>query len=66
MYRCGRAPPARRRRGGSRSRRAWVRDQEVTLRPKEHELLAVLVADAGDRWDRIATLRGYGYRFELD
>jgi DNA-binding response OmpR family regulator len=87
------------------SRRAWVRDQEITLRPKEHELLAVLVADAGravrrerlmdevwdehwsgstktldvhvanvrrkladagDRWDRIATLRGYGYRFELD
>jgi DNA-binding response OmpR family regulator len=24
------------------------------------------LADAGDRWDRIATLRGYGYRFELD
>jgi DNA-binding response OmpR family regulator len=87
------------------SRRAWVRDVEITLRPKEHELLAVLVADAGravrrerlmdevwdehwsgstktldvhvanvrrkladagDRWDRIATLRGYGYRFELD
>jgi DNA-binding response OmpR family regulator len=88
-----------------RSRRAWVRDAEIVLRPKEHELLAVLVgsageavrrehlmeqvwdehwsgstktldvhvanvrrklADAGDRWDRIATLRGYGYRFELD
>jgi DNA-binding response OmpR family regulator len=87
------------------SRRAWVCDLEITLRPKEHELLAVLVADAGravrrerlmdevwdehwsgstktldvhvanlrrkladagDRWDRIATLRGYGYRFELD
>ena len=88
-----------------RSRRAWVGDLEITLRPKEHDLLAVLVADAGravsrerlidevwdahwsrstktldvhvanvrrkladagDRWDRIATLRGYGYRFELD
>jgi DNA-binding response OmpR family regulator len=24
------------------------------------------LADAGDRWDRIATLRGYGYRFETD
>jgi DNA-binding response OmpR family regulator len=24
------------------------------------------LADAGDRWDRIATLRGFGYRFELD
>jgi DNA-binding response OmpR family regulator len=24
------------------------------------------LADAGDRWDRIATLRGYGYRFEVD
>lgn len=88
-----------------RARRAWVGEVEVALRPKEHELLAVLVAsagvavrreqlmdqvwdenwsgstktldvhvanlrrklaDAGDRWDRIATLRGYGYRFELD
>lgn len=88
-----------------RARRAWVHDNEIALRPKEHELLAVLVADAGnavrrehlmavvwdenwarstktldvhvaavrrkladagDRWDRIATLRGYGYRFELD
>jgi DNA-binding response OmpR family regulator len=88
-----------------RSRRAWVGDQEIVLRPKEHELLAALVAaageavrreqlmdevwdenwsgptktldvhvanlrrklaDAGDRWDRIATLRGYGYRFEVD
>jgi DNA-binding response OmpR family regulator len=88
-----------------RSRRAWVGDLEITLRPKEHELLAVLMAgageavrrehlmdqvwdehwsgstktldvhvanvrrklaDAGDRWDRIATLRGYGYRFEAD
>ncbi|GAB1646428.1 response regulator transcription factor [Krasilnikovia sp. MM14-A1259] len=87
------------------ARRAWVGEREITLRPKEHELLAVLVAsageavrrehlmdvvwdqhwcgstktldvhvasvrrklaDAGDRWDRIATLRGYGYRFELD
>ena len=88
-----------------RARRAWVGDQELSLRPKEHELLAVLVesageavrreelmdrvwdenwsgptktldvhvanlrrklADVGDRWDRIATLRGYGYRFEVD
>jgi DNA-binding response OmpR family regulator len=88
-----------------RSRRAWVADMEITLRPKEHELLTVLVtsageavrreqlmdqvwdenwsgstktldvhvanvrrklADAGDRWDRITTLRGFGYRFELD
>jgi DNA-binding response OmpR family regulator len=88
-----------------RSRRAWVREVELSLRPKELELLAVLVggageavrreqlmdevwdenwhrstktldvhianlrrklADAGDRWDRIATLRGFGYRFELD
>jgi DNA-binding response OmpR family regulator len=88
-----------------RSRRAWVDDTEIMLRPKEHELLTVLVtsageavrreslmdqvwdenwsgstktldvhvanvrrklADAGDRWDRIATLRGFGYRFELD
>jgi len=88
-----------------RSRRAWVGDSEIALRPKEHELLAVLVAsageavrreqfmdevwdehwsgatktldvhvanlrrklaDAGDRWDRISTLRGYGYRFEVD
>jgi DNA-binding response OmpR family regulator len=88
-----------------RSRRAWVGGLEIVLRPKEHELLAVLVgsageavrreqlmeqvwdvhwsgstktldvhvanvrrklADAGERWDRIATLRGYGYRFELD
>ena len=24
------------------------------------------LADAGDRWDRISTLRGYGYRFEVD
>lgn len=87
------------------SRRAWVRDTEITLRPKEHELLTLLVtsageavrreqimdqvwdenwsgstktldvhvanvrrklADAGDRWDRITTLRGFGYRFELD
>lgn len=88
-----------------RSRRAWVGEVEVVLRPKEHELLTLLVtsageavrrealmdqvwdenwsgstktldvhianvrrklADAGDRWDRIATLRGFGYRFELD
>lgn len=88
-----------------RSRRVWVDKQEIALRPKEYELLAVLVAaageavrreqlmdevwdehwygstktldvhvanvrrklaDAGDRWDRISTLRGFGYRFELD
>jgi DNA-binding response OmpR family regulator len=88
-----------------RGRRAWVGDTEMALRPKEHELLAVLaagaaaavrrehlmdvvwdehwsrstktldvhiasvrrkLADAGDRWDRIVTLRGYGYRFEVD
>ncbi|MDT7537375.1 MAG: hypothetical protein QOI82_960 [Actinomycetota bacterium] len=88
-----------------RSRRAWVGDTELALRPKEHELLAALVADAGeairreqlmdqvwdehwsgptktldvhvanlrrkladagDRWDRISTLRGFGYRFEVD
>lgn len=87
------------------ARRAWVGDVEVTLRPKEHELLTVLVAsagtavrredlmdqvwdehwsgstktldvhvanvrrklaDAGERWDRISTLRGYGYRLELE
>ena len=24
------------------------------------------LAEAGDRWDRIATLRGYGYRFDVD
>jgi DNA-binding response OmpR family regulator len=24
------------------------------------------LADAGDRWDRIVTLRGYGYRFDVD
>ncbi len=88
-----------------RSRKAWVGDIEITLRPKEHELLTLLVtsageavrrehlmdlvwdenwtgstktldvhvanvrrklADAGDRWDRITTLRGFGYRFEVD
>jgi DNA-binding response OmpR family regulator len=88
-----------------RSRRAWVGDVEMSLRPKEHELLCLLVetageavrrerildevwdenwhrstktldvhvanlrrklADAGDRWDRIGTLRGFGYRFEVD
>lgn len=87
-----------------RSRRAWVGDTEIPLRPKELELLAVLMAtpgeavrreqlmdqvwdenwtgstktldvhvanvrrklaDAGDRWDRIATLRGFGYRLEV-
>jgi DNA-binding response OmpR family regulator len=87
-----------------KSRRAWVGDVPLELRPKELELLAALVgaageavrreqlmddvwdehwhsstktldvhvanlrrklADAGDRWDRIATLRGFGYRFEV-
>lgn len=24
------------------------------------------LADAGDRWDRITTLRGFGYRYEVD
>lgn len=88
-----------------RSRRAWVRDAEVDLRPKELDVLIVLlgtpgvavrrehlmdvvwdenwsgptktldvhvanirrkIADAGDRWDRIATLRGFGYRLEVN
>lgn len=88
-----------------RSRRSWVADVELALRPKELDLLAVLMttpgqavrrehlmdqvwdehwsgptktldvhvanvrrklADAGDRWDRIATLRGFGYRLEVD
>jgi DNA-binding response OmpR family regulator len=88
-----------------RSHRAWVGDVELSLRPKEHELLALLVtsagqavrredlmnqvwdqnwsgstktldvhvanlrrklSDAGEQWDRISTLRGYGYRFEAD
>jgi DNA-binding response OmpR family regulator len=88
-----------------RSHRAWVSEVELSLRPKEHELLALLVtsagqavrredlmnqvwdenwngstktldvhvanlrrklSDAGERWDRISTLRGYGYRFEVD
>ena len=87
------------------SRRAWVRDVEVSLRPKEFELLTVLLeeagtavrredlmdrvwdehwsgstktldvhvanvrrklSDAGEPWDRISTLRGYGYRLTLD
>lgn len=87
------------------ARRAWVGAGELVLRPKEHELLAALVseagqavrreqlmdrvwdehwhgstktldvhvanlrrklADAGDRWDRITTLRGFGYRYEID
>ncbi len=88
-----------------RSRRVRVGTVEVPLRPKEYDLLSVLVlsageavrrerlmdevwdqnwagstktldvhvanlrrklADAGDRWDRIATLRGFGYRLEVD
>jgi DNA-binding response OmpR family regulator len=88
-----------------RSRRAQFGDQELPLRPKEFELLELLVrhagtavrreqlmdevwdenwsgstktldvhvanlrrklADAGDRWDRIGTLRGFGYRYEPD
>lgn len=87
------------------ARLAWVGQLPLVLRPKEHELLALLVtcageavsrerlidevwdqhwhgstktldvhvanlrrklADAGDRWDRIVTLRGYGYRFDVD
>ena len=87
-----------------RARRAWVGTAELALRPKEYELLALLVssageavrrerlmdevwdenfagstktldvhvgnvrrklADAGDSWERISTLRGFGYRFEL-
>ena len=88
-----------------RSHRAWVGGVELILRPKEHELLALLMttagqavrredlmnqvwdenwsgstktldvhvanlrrklSDAGEQWDRISTLRGYGYRFEVD
>jgi DNA-binding response OmpR family regulator len=88
-----------------RARRAWWRDVELPLRPKELDLLARLVqsagtavrreqlidevwdehwhqstktldvhvasirrklADAGDRWERISTLRGFGYRYEVD
>lgn len=88
-----------------RSRRAWVGDAALEMRPKELEVLVVLLrtpgvavrrehlmdvvwdenwsgptktldvhvanirrklADAGDRWDRIATLRGFGYRLEVD
>jgi DNA-binding response OmpR family regulator len=88
-----------------RARRVWIGNTELVLRPKELELLSMLVAnagtavrreqlmdevwdehwsgstktldvhvanlrrklaDAGDRWDRIATLRGYGYRYEDD
>jgi DNA-binding response OmpR family regulator len=87
------------------SRRAYVADEELGLRPKEFDLLAALVAAAGqavprerlmaDIWDenwfgptktldvhvsalrrkladhgepyeRITTLRGHGYRYELD
>jgi DNA-binding response OmpR family regulator len=87
------------------SRRAWVGDTPLDLRPKELDLLSVLMArpgeavrreelldevwdlnwtgstktldvhvanvrrklsDAGDRWDRITTLRGFGYRFESE
>ncbi|GAC1608254.1 MAG: response regulator transcription factor [Mycobacteriales bacterium] len=89
----------------ARSRRAWVVDTEVEFRPKELDVLVVLLhtpgvavrreylmdavwdenwsgptktldvhvanirrklAEAGDRWDRIATLRGFGYRLEVD
>lgn len=87
------------------ARRAFVAGEEVALRPKEFDLLAVLVAAAGEAvarerlmaevWDenwcgptktldvhvsalrrkltdlgepyeRITTLRGHGYRYELD
>ena len=87
------------------ARRAMVDRTELTLRPKEFDLLAILVAEAGkavsrerlmsDVWDenwfgstktldvhvsavrrkladsgesadRITTLRGHGYRYEMD
>lgn len=87
------------------ARRAFLDAQEVVLRPKEFDLLTVLVAaageavsrerlmaevwdenwfgstktldvhvsvlrrklsDGGERLDRITTLRGHGYRYELD
>jgi len=87
------------------ARRAFLDEQEVALRPKEFDLLAVLVAaageavsrerliaevwdenwfgptktldvhvsalrrklgDRGERPDRITTLRGHGYRYEVD
>lgn len=84
----------------SAARRAWRGDEELALRPKEFELLALLVGEAGravtrerimhDVWDtdwvestktldthvlslrqkvgaeRITTLRGVGYRLELE
>ena len=88
-----------------RSRRVWVEQVEVLLRPREMDLLTVLaesagqavrrealmdqvwdenwsgstktldvhvanvrrrLSDAGDRWDRIVTLRGFGYRMDAD
>lgn len=88
-----------------RARQAWYADNELGLRPKEFELLEVLVrhagnavrreqlmdevwdenwygstktldvhvanvrrklADAGDEWTRITTLRGFGYRYERE
>lgn len=87
------------------ARRAFLDDVEIALRPREFDLLAVLVAsageavsrerlmaevwdenwfgptktldvhvsalrrkltDRGERQDRITTLRGHGYRYELD
>jgi DNA-binding response OmpR family regulator len=87
------------------ARRAFFDDAEVALRPRELDLLALLVASAGDavsrerlmaevwdenwfgptrtldvhvsalrrklsdrgeRLDRITTLRGHGYRYEMD
>jgi DNA-binding response OmpR family regulator len=82
------------------ARRAWQGDRELDLRPKEFDLLALLVAEAGrvvtrerimrDVWDTdwlgstktldthvltlrgkvgadaITTLRGVGYRFDVD
>lgn len=87
------------------ARRAFFDEQEVALRPKEFDLLVVLVAaageavsrerliaevwdenwfgptktldvhvsalrrklgDRGERPDRITTLRGHGYRYEVD
>jgi len=104
------APDAGRREAGRvrvdlAARRACIGGDEVALRPKEFDLLAVLVdsageavsrerlmaevwdenwfgstktldvhvsalrrklADHGERFDRITTLRGHGYRYELD
>jgi DNA-binding response OmpR family regulator len=39
------------------SRRAWVGDDEIDLRPKEFDLLAILAADAGHVVDRDRIMR---------